>query len=89
MSRWKQPLLVLSFCRMLHALACGRVTSKRQAGEWALEALDTEWAELIQRALDDRADPWGRVHQPADPKDAAATLAFVDYAVAEAARRWP
>ncbi len=84
MSRWKQPTLVLSFCRMLQTLESGRVTSKREAGEWALRALDPEWAPLIQRALDDRPDPWGRVHQPADPADAARTLAFVDYALAEA-----
>ncbi|HSP72539.1 MAG TPA: aminoglycoside adenylyltransferase domain-containing protein, partial [Gaiellaceae bacterium] len=36
-SRWQQPYLVLSFCRMLYTLDAAEVTSKRRAGEWALE----------------------------------------------------
>ena len=83
MSRWKQTYLVLTFCRLLHTLACGCVTSKRKAGTWALEALDPEWTELIQTAIDDRPDPWRRVHQPAAPNAIARTLAFADYAVAQ------
>lgn len=81
MSRWKQPYLVLTFCRLLHTLSSGRVASKREAGEWAIGALDPEWSSLIQRALDDRPDPWGRVHQPAEPEAIERTLAFVDYAM--------
>jgi hypothetical protein len=81
MSRWKQPYLVLSFCRMLHTLVSGTVASKNAAGEWALGALDTEWASLIERALDDRPDPWLRVHQPAEPEIVERTLAFVEYAM--------
>jgi hypothetical protein len=84
MSRWKQPYLVLSFCRLLHTLEAGIVASKRQAGEWALGALDPEWVPLIQQALDDRPDPWGRVHQPADPKLEARTLEFANYAASSA-----
>lgn len=87
MSRWRQPTLVLSYCRMLHTLAVGRVTSKRAAGEWALGALDAEWAGLIRRALDDRSDPWLRVHQPAEAEAVDRTLAFVDYALGKAAAR--
>ena len=33
MSRWKQPYLVLTFCRLLHTLSEGRVASKREAAE--------------------------------------------------------
>ena len=87
MSRWRQPVLVLSYCRMLHTLAVGRVTSKREAGEWALGALDPEWAGLIRRALDDRPDPWLRVGQPAEEDTVGRTLAFVDYVLHEAAAR--
>lgn len=83
MSRWKQPYLVLTFCRLLHTLATGTVASKREAGKWALGSLDGKWAELIQRALDDRPDPWLRVHQPADAEDIARTLVFVEYATAQ------
>jgi predicted nucleotidyltransferase len=85
MSRWKQPYLVLTICRMLHTLDAGVVTSKGQAGEWALDALDPEWASLIQQALDDRPDPWLRVYQPADPSLVTRTLEFADYAASFAA----
>lgn len=89
MSRRKQTLLVLSFCRMLQTLDSGRVTSKREAGEWALAALDSEWASLIRQALNDRADQWKQVYQPADPVVVRHTVAFVAYAVDVAARRYP
>lgn len=82
MSRWLQPYLVLTFCRLLHTLEHAKVVSKRVAGEWALGALDAEWAGLVRRALDDRPDPWLRVYQPAEPADIRRTLAFVDYALA-------
>jgi hypothetical protein len=85
MSRWKQPYLVLTFCRILHTLAEGHVASKRVAGEWALHALDPEWAPLIRRALDDRPDPWGRVHRPAAREDIDRTLEFAAYASRKAA----
>ena len=89
MSRWKQPYLVLTFCRILHTLAVGRVESKRAAGEWAIESLDAAWSTLIRRALDDRPDPWGRVHQPAPREDIDRTLEFADYAAREAATLGP
>ena len=82
MSRWKQPYLVLTFCRLLHTLESGRVSTKREAGEWSLQTLDEEWKPLIRRALEDRPDPWLRVHQPAEPALAARTLAFAAYALA-------
>lgn len=87
MSRWRQPTLVLSYCRMLHTLTVSRVTSKREAGEWALGALSAEWASLIRSALDDRPDLWLLVHEPADAEAVRRTLAFVDYALNEAAAR--
>ena len=84
MSRWKQPYLVITCCRFLHTLNAGVVASKREAAKWALDTLDAEWASLMQQALDDRPDPWLRVSKPADPDIAERTLAFVDYAAAEA-----
>jgi len=86
MSEWKQIFLVLMFCRMLHTLTTGRVVSKRASGDWALRSLAPEWAGLIQRALDDRPEPWARVHRPADPEVAEQTLKFAEYALAEAER---
>lgn len=78
MSRWKQPYLVLTLCRALHTFETGTVGSKRDAGEWALQALDPAWRDLIAMALADRPDPWGRVHQEADPALVARTIAFAD-----------
>jgi hypothetical protein len=86
MSRWKQPYLVLTFCRLLFTLSKGRVPSKREAGEWALETLYWEWRDLVRQALADRADPWERVHQPAPTSMIQRTLRFADYAVATATR---
>ena len=80
MSRWKQPYLVLTLCRILNTIADGHVAPKWRAGEWAVTALDSEWAPLIRQALDDRADPWGRVHKPADRAGIDRTLAFAAYA---------
>lgn len=90
-SRRNQSLVVLSYCRMLHTLDCGRATSKREAGEWALEALDAEWRELIRGALDDRPDPWTKVRERADPEAVRRTLAFIAYArdLAKASRGTP
>jgi hypothetical protein len=87
MSRWKQPYLVLTFCRMLNTLETATVLSKADAATWAMRELGPEWTSLIRAAVDDRPDPWARVHQPADDARAALTLAFAQYAVAEAARR--
>lgn len=87
MSRWTQPYLVLTFCRLLFTLVEGRVAAKREAAEWALRALDREWASLIRKAVADRPDPWERVLQPAERHLIERTLRFGEYAVAEATRR--
>jgi predicted nucleotidyltransferase len=79
MSRWKQPYLVLTFCRLLHTLAEGLVTSKREAAEWALARLDPEWSGLIRAALADRPDPWRRVREPAAADAVERTLAFARF----------
>jgi hypothetical protein len=87
MSRWKQPYLVLTICRMLHTLETATVVSKADAAAWAMRELGPGWTSLIRAAVDDRPDPWARVRQPADETRAALTLAFAQYAVADAARR--
>jgi hypothetical protein len=80
-SRRGQGVTVLSICRILHTLESGLVTTKREAGEWALGALSPEWTGLVQHALDDRPDPWTKVREPADPAAVKRTSAFVDYAL--------
>lgn len=79
-SAWTQPYVVATFCRFLHTLHCGQVTSKRAALLWARDSLDPQWSTLIQQALDDRPDPWTRVHRPARPNTVAPTLRFATYA---------
>ena len=74
-----QTLAVISYCRILHTLETGVVAPKRESGEWARETLDTEWRDLIQRALDDRPDPWSKVRETADATPVRQTLDFVDY----------
>lgn len=75
-----QTLAVISYCRILHTLETGTIASKRASGEWAREALDAEWRALIDRALDDRPDPWSKVRETADASLVRQTLLFVDYA---------
>jgi Domain of unknown function (DUF4111)/Nucleotidyltransferase domain len=77
-SRWGQQYLVVSFCRLLHTRETGNVASKRAAGEWAIRELDPRWHDLISAALNDRPDPWSRVHQRAPAQAVTETLAFID-----------
>jgi predicted nucleotidyltransferase len=76
MSRWAQPYLVLTICRLLRTIEFGDVTGKALAGEWAMNRLP-DWKTVIRRALDDRPDPWTRVHQVTDASDVETTRAFL------------
>jgi len=80
-TRWSQPYVVITYCRMLHTIATGRVQSKPAAVRWAKGALEPRWEGLIGRAWGDRPDPTAKVRLPADPGEVADTLAFVAYAV--------
>ncbi|MCA1824310.1 MAG: nucleotidyltransferase domain-containing protein [Frankia sp.] len=66
--------------------SAGRAAARVRRGgaEWALTAVDDEWRPLIRRALGDRAEPWRRVHEPADADAIDETLAFAAYALATA-----
>lgn len=46
-------------------------------GQWAIANLDVRWHAPIRRAIDDRPDPWHRVHLPADPRLVDPTREFV------------
>ena len=70
-------------CRILQTIDSGHLTSKREAGEWALTALPSEWHDLIRGALDDRADPWGKVQEQADPDLLTRSYALLDYALSK------
>jgi hypothetical protein len=75
-NRWGQSFTVLSYCRMLHTLATGRIESKLAAVRWTAGVLDGRWQRLIARAWAERADPAGKVWQVADPDEVAQTLAL-------------
>lgn len=87
MSRWKQPYLVLTFCRILNTIESARVVTKTEAAEWAMQNLDPRWTSMIERALAGRPDPWNRVHERADEGATAETLAFAGYALELGRRR--
>lgn len=87
-NRFYQPLVVVSYCRMLHSLATGAIHSKPASAAWALEHLDTRWRGLIDNVSRARTgDAADRVREPADPSDLAATWLFMEYAI-ELGRRW-
>jgi hypothetical protein len=83
-NRGAQPFAVLSYCRMLHTLATGRMELKPAAVSWATDMLDGRWQRLIARAWSERLDPAGKVRQVADPDEVAQTLAFIHYALTSA-----
>jgi hypothetical protein len=76
-SAWAQPFTVLTSCRILHTAAHAEVVGKAAAARWALEHVDARHRPVIEAALADRAHPWERVHQQADPALAAPTRDLV------------
>jgi hypothetical protein len=76
----RQPYVVLSFCRMLHSLASGRVESKAAGMRWALTALDARWHGLIERAQSKRKGQFSRVGHFPDQQDYRSTIEFIRYA---------
>jgi predicted nucleotidyltransferase len=82
---WSQRYAVTTFCRILHTLDTGRVTSKRAALLWAKDRLDPKWSALIQQTIDGRAEYWA---DPTPPGAVQETLAFAEYAKSQAAS-WP
>ncbi len=47
---------VETMCRGLHSLACGELTSKRQAVVWALETIPEPWRSTVRRSQAWRTD---------------------------------
>ena len=81
-SRWSQSFATVSYCRMLHTLATGEIHSKLAGVTWAIQTLGESWADVIQRAWDDRPNPDLKAHQSADAQDIQAALTFIEYAIA-------
>jgi Aminoglycoside adenylyltransferase, C-terminal domain/Nucleotidyltransferase domain len=82
-NRFYQSFIVLSYCRMLHDLQKGEISSKRKGAEWAKKNLDQSWVDLIDRTWAGRPNPAVSVREPADPNDFARTLKFIEYVTKE------
>lgn len=85
-NRFYQGFIVLSYCRMLHDLVEGRLSSKRAGASWAKASLDPKWSPLIDRAWGGRPNPAESVRQSADPVDFDETLRFVRFIIDESDR---
>jgi hypothetical protein len=81
---WTQRYAVATFCRILHTIETGRVTSKRAALIWARDNLDPQWSGLIQQVIDDRALGWDPDRAPREGS-VEQTLAFAESAQVRAA----
>ena len=62
---WGQRYAVSSYCRMLATLDTAEVLSKKAALLWGQEHLDPRWHDLLQAAIDERAeyDPDARANR--------------------------
>lgn len=79
-----QAFWVGLYCRILHTIATGEVTSKKKAMAWAQEALDARWRGLIARAAALKKGDEATAALPADAGEVAATKEFVRYCIAYA-----
>ncbi|HEY7591306.1 MAG TPA: aminoglycoside adenylyltransferase domain-containing protein [Candidatus Limnocylindrales bacterium] len=83
---WRQPYVVISFCRMRQTLETGRIGSKSEGARWGMARLDPRWRPLIEAALAERPDPSLKVRLPADPAMVSLTLEFIREAIADVLR---
>lgn len=79
-----QAFWVGLFCRILHTLEIGKITSKKEAMSWAQESLDDEWQALIDKALSLRKGDVGQAMAPVAREDEQATRDFAAYCLARA-----
>jgi hypothetical protein len=77
-----QAFWVGLYCRMLHTLATGTVTSKKQAMSWALKIAEPRWHGLIARAKMLKKGHEANSSLPVDPIEAEAIHKFVAYSIA-------
>lgn len=80
-NRFYQVFFVLHFCRALQDLEEGRITSKKEAMEWAKINLDLKWYDLIDYSWNERKDENISIHQSANHERWVETLEFAKYAL--------
>lgn len=73
--RGDQAYIVLSLCRVLYTFENGKIVSKHAAARWAQAKFCERWRGLIERALEGRFVPKGKI----DPQDAAETIKLAEY----------
>lgn len=83
---WTQRYAVATLCRMLYTLDTGEIASKQASLEWAKDALDPAWRDLIQQAIDDRLLTW---NDPPRAGSVEAAIAFAGYAKKRAVESSP
>ena len=76
-NRFYVAFIVQNYCRMLHDLMYGTLSSKLKGVTWAKENLDPEWHGLIDRTWAGRPNPAVSVRTRADKDDFAAMLVFL------------
>ncbi|XOV82321.1 MAG: aminoglycoside adenylyltransferase domain-containing protein [bacterium] len=74
-----QAFWVGLFCRILHTIETGRITSKKEAMGWAQTHLDSKWQGLISRALSLRKGDREQAAMPVTREDKVATRSFAEY----------
>jgi len=84
-SRFGQPFVVLTYCRMLHTLHTGTVQSKKAGAQWAKQYVDSKWIKLIDQAWNEREGVrfMVKIHQRAEQSLLGETLDFINYAVSQ------
>lgn len=82
-SRFGQPHIVLTFCRMLQTLQTGKVESKKSAAIWAKGVMNARWHKVIDAALTEREGVryMVKIKQRAEQSVLEETLAFLNYAI--------
>ena len=75
--RGGQTYTVLTMCRILYTLQCGKVVSKPVAARWAQETLGNRWVPLIEQTWEGRHNP----EVDASPEDVNETLEFIRFAL--------
>ncbi|MCR9279983.1 MAG: DUF4111 domain-containing protein [Pseudomonadaceae bacterium] len=74
-----QAFWVGLFCRILHTIETGRVTSKKEAMSWAQASLQERWQGLIKHSLSLRKGDDEQAAAPADERHIRATREFAVY----------
>lgn len=74
-----QAFWVGLFCRILHTIETGRITSKKEAMTWAQESLDSDWQKLILHSLSLRKGDADQAGSSVSPEDKKSTQEFAQY----------